>query len=210
MGQASPLPHKSPESDVIDFLESITPPERVAQAMTESEIQKWIAFQKESENKPALLIHHLNVDNEDLIDEFAENATAGDMFSSGEEYRDEIIEACSEAILWTSEDVLTMKKGILMDTLAVFQDARNNPVTMDEAWDWIQSNELFQFSFLDCCAALGHNPLNYRKALEYKLKKLGVLTVDENGKPRLNPVVQQPGGRKETKAVKEPEPLALF
>ena len=91
MGQASPLPHKSPESDVIDFLESITPPERVAQAMTESEIQKWIAFQKESEDKPALLIHHLNVDNEDLIDEFAENATAGDMFSSGEEYRDEII-----------------------------------------------------------------------------------------------------------------------
>lgn len=59
-----------------------------------------------------------------------------------------------ETIVWSVEDIATLREALLRDALQTILDGRASATTRDELWHWMSSDELEPFSFRACCQAV--------------------------------------------------------
>ncbi|NMU30530.1 topoisomerase II, partial [Vibrio parahaemolyticus] len=57
-------------------------------------------------------------------------------------------------------------------SLNVLADGRSGKKAKDEAYEWLNSDEVHPFSFVTCCVLSGYDPDEVRNLCQYTLRQL--------------------------------------
>ncbi|HIF6136201.1 TPA: hypothetical protein ACX3IP_003624 [Vibrio parahaemolyticus] len=93
-----------------------------------------------------------------------------------------IVASCSERTVeqefetenetWTDGQIKELREAFLRYSLNVLADGRSGKKAKDEAYEWLNSDEVHPFSFVTCCVLSGYDPDEVRNLCQYTLRQL--------------------------------------